>query len=202
VPWPVTLVPMNVVILPCAKRDADRPDAVRILAVLVYQDGVCGFRGKAALDRVMARLPFRGECALDLWPFDLLEYPLLKREAAEGAARSTVIMLSLRGDRLLPAAVKSWIKLWLSQTTRQDQALALLMDESQRQPTTAMETVAYLKCACQRSGVHLFAGFPNTASGAGKAATIRKSAGPVPRFPLPTEAMQQLDGFKHSLAFS
>ena len=196
------LVPMNVMILPCTKRDADGPDAVRISAVLVYQDGVCGFRGKAALDRVMSRVPFGGVCCLDLWPFELLDYPQLKQEAAEGAARSTVIMLSLHGDQPLPAGVNSWLKLWLSQTSGKDQALALLMDESQRYAPAAMVTTSQCDSACQQAGVHLIPGFPNAGCASTSAETVRLPAEPVPRFPLPIEAMQQLEGFKSSLALS
>jgi hypothetical protein len=105
---------MKVTILPCPEKDAKATAPVCISAVVVYEGVACGSRAKAALDRVMARLAFDGVCSLDLWPFELLDYPLLKREAAESAARSDVIVLALRGDRPMPPAVRSWIELWRS----------------------------------------------------------------------------------------
>jgi hypothetical protein len=192
---------MKVMILPCTEPDIERTEPVCLAAIMVYEDAACGARAKTALDRVVSRLPFEGVCSLDLWPFELLDYPLLKLEVAEGAARSAVVALSLHGDQPLPLGVQSWLDLWLSQASREDQAaVAVLMDESQRHAPAAMETVLRLYRACRRGGVALFLGFQNAESAIGQAVKTRLPQNPVPLFPLPTDAVRQLEGLQHSLA--
>ena len=80
---------------------------------------------------------------LDLWNFPILAISHIGNLASQVAAKSDVVILSLRGDAELPDEIKEWIETWSQLIADNDPALVLLVDRHQTSKTCV--AVAYLQ---------------------------------------------------------
>ena len=81
---------------------SDREDIPVFRVVLVFEDFNTGRRAKEAYDFLVANLTHEWQVTSEMWKFELLSSPELRKMAAKDAAVANLVIVSSRGDRELP----------------------------------------------------------------------------------------------------
>lgn len=134
----------------------DLDDKSKFKAVVIYEDGSTGRRAKHFYDKLIHEL--EDECAfsLQLWSFQVLAIPELRKLAVESAAEADFVILSLHGKTGLPVDIRDWIETWSKLIIGKGPALIALIDKSTRRGGTNASALAYLKRVAQRNKVDFF----------------------------------------------
>jgi hypothetical protein len=89
------------------------------------------------------------------WLINLLRLPQLRTIAAQDAAASDIIIISLHDAEALPEDIKSWIDLWLQENGRQPKVLVGLFDVAYRDEKPAMQSC--LDAVARQANMEFFA---------------------------------------------
>jgi hypothetical protein len=123
--------------------------------VIVYEDFITAKRAKQAYEFLVANLTREWRVVCQMWKFELLRLPALRRLAAEDAALADVIIVSCRAEGELPADLRAWVKMWLDYKG-DNVALIALLDCPPGQAEHAQATQAYLERIAQRAHMEFF----------------------------------------------
>jgi hypothetical protein len=124
--------------------------------VIAYEDFETGKHAKRTYDFLTENL--NKECTFtnQMWKFDVLGIPNLRQMAAQDAAQADIVIVSCHGQNPLPAEVKAWIELWISEGIHPVALVALFDEDGSSHPQTEA-TKAYLEQVALRVGMEFFA---------------------------------------------
>jgi hypothetical protein len=131
-------------------------DEPRFKVVIVYEDGPTGRRAKLFYDKLIHQ--FKDECvfSLQLWSFQVLAIPEIRKSAANSIAEADFAILSLHGKVGLPARIRNWIEAWSRQIFDRGPALVALVDSSTARDRQNALTLAYLRDVAQTNRLTFF----------------------------------------------
>jgi hypothetical protein len=134
----------------------DLDDKSKFQAVVIYEDGSTGRRAKHFYDKLVHEL--EDECAfsLQLWSFQVLAIPELRKLAIDSAAQADVVILSLHGKAGLPVDIREWMETWSRLIIGKDLALITLVDKSTMRDGTNASALVYLKRLAKKTRVDFF----------------------------------------------
>jgi len=98
--------------------------------VIMYEDFGTGTRAKKALDYVAEEFGNDLEFRHSLWRLDVLQDPKLDVLTAPALDEADLVIISLRGDRQLPAKIRAIIDQRLAQTANPECALVALFESA------------------------------------------------------------------------
>jgi len=98
--------------------------------VIMYEDFGTGTRAKKALDYVAEEMGNDLEFRYSLWRLDVLQDPKLDVLTAPALDEADLVIISLRGDRQLPAKIRAIIDERLAQTANHECALVALFEST------------------------------------------------------------------------
>ena len=128
--------------------------------VIIYEDGSTGKRAKLFYDKLIHQL--EGECvfSLQLWSFQVLAIPEIRKAAANSIAEADLVIFSLRGEAELPGRLRMWIETWPRQIFDGDPMLIALVDKTTARDSRNALTLAYLRDVAQTNRMHFWSHFP------------------------------------------
>lgn len=121
--------------------------------VIAYEDFETGQHARKTYDFLVEHLGEEFCLHNQMWKFDVLAMPKLREMAASDAAAADIVMVAVRGSNELPAEVKEWMELWLSQGTRAIAVVALFEDSGQSIANLVQD---YLAEVARRANVEFF----------------------------------------------
>jgi len=123
----------------------------RLALLAVFEDSITGTRVREFCQGLARDLGERCQIIQHVWLFGTFRLRELQEIAAEEAAASDLIIISVHQAEVLPDEVKSWIELWLSHKgDRQAVLLALLDATNDESPSP---TQLYLQDVARRGGL-------------------------------------------------
>ena len=124
--------------------------------VIIYEDGPTGKRAKLFYDKLIHQL--EDECAfsLQLWSFQVLAIPEIRKAAADSIAEADFVIFSLRGEAELPPRLRMWIETWPGQNFDRDPMLIALVDKTTARDGRNALTLAYLRDVAQTDRMLFF----------------------------------------------
>jgi len=123
---------------------------------IVYDDFSSGARAKRFADSLADHLGSHGSLCETLWRCDLLENPWFAEQAADESTGGDYIIISLRGDRVLPFGVRQWIEGQLEAAAEHGTWVIGLLGCHQGKHRIVDCNRHFLRCACAARGVHFF----------------------------------------------
>jgi hypothetical protein len=91
----------------------------------------------------------------ELWRFDTLEFPELRRTATRQAGVADIIVVAPDGEGELPPGLRDWIEDWLTQRGGRLGALVAVFEEDAAGQARSA-ACAYLRHVAQRGGLEFF----------------------------------------------
>ena len=134
----------------------DPDDKSQLKAVAIYEDGSTGRRAKRFYDKLILELDGQCDFSLQLWSFQVLAIPELRKLAIESAAQADFVILSLHGKAGLPVDIREWIETWSKLIIGKDLALITLVEKSTTRDGTNASALPYLKRLAKRTKVDFF----------------------------------------------
>src|SRR6201998_3401962 len=139
------------------ERNLDLDDKSKFKVVVIYEDGPTGRRAKHFYDKLIHELEDECVFSLQLWSFQVLAIPEIRKSAAESIAQADFVIFSLRGEAGLPAVVRRWIETWPRKTfDRGPMLIALVDNKSTARDGRNALTLAYLRDVAQTNRVPFF----------------------------------------------
>jgi hypothetical protein len=144
------------------KAEVDSPERIPFANVsalkvaIIYEDFASGTRAKHFAERLADGFSCHCPLAESLWRSELLESPEIAADAARAAADCDYLIISLRGDRLLPLATRQWIEAQLDGAASPAAGLIILADSFQGKWRVVEGTRHYLRTLCIAKGVPFF----------------------------------------------
>ena len=134
---------MRSLLLSQGMLSGERSPSIPFNVVTMYEDFATGKRAKKGLDFVTEELGHGLEFRHSMWRLDILQDPKLKVLATPALAEADLLIISLRGERQLPAKIYVLIGEWLAVKSDRNRALVALFE------STASETdsVVYVRLA-------------------------------------------------------
>ena len=123
--------------------------------VIAYEDCTTGKHAKRACDFLVANLSHEWQVTSQMWKFEVLSIPELREMAAKDAAMASLIIVSSRGDRELPADARAWIEKSLGYKG-DAVALVALFDCPPERAEHAQATQNYLARVAKRGHMEFF----------------------------------------------
>ncbi len=136
--------------------DLDLEIRPTINAVIAYEDLATGKRAKEICNYFSNHLDGDCEVKYDIWRFDVLADPRLKKIAVLDAVSADIIVIALRGDRDLSIDVKTWIGLWLQQKNRPSDILLALFGHEHEKSSMMASNLRYLRNVAARGNMKFF----------------------------------------------
>ena len=124
--------------------------------VIIYEDGSTGKRAKLFYDKLIHQLEDECVFSLELWSFQVLAIPEIRKAAADSIAEADFVIFSLRGEAELPARLRLWIETLPRQIFDRDPMLIALVDRSTSTGGWNGLTLAYLRGVAQTNRVTFF----------------------------------------------
>ncbi|MCI0744275.1 MAG: hypothetical protein L0Y58_02615 [Verrucomicrobia subdivision 3 bacterium] len=132
-------------------------DVPQITVVIAYDTFELGSRAMAVHERLTERLGSTFNLRQELWKFDLLEDPALRRAAARETAAADIVILATSRDAELPLYIREWLEESLQDHTGVGAFVALFEHPHPRiQP--------WLEAIARRKGIDFFAQSATTES--------------------------------------
>lgn len=131
-------------------------DPAELKVTIIYEDIASGQRAKHFAESLAERLESACPLAETMWRSDLLESPLVAELAARAAADCEYLIVSLRGDRVLPFAVRQWIEAHLDGVAEHGTWVVGLLGAYGAKRRTLDGNRHYLRCVCAAKGVEFF----------------------------------------------
>jgi hypothetical protein len=133
-------------------------------AFIIYENVATGKRAKELCDVLASSLSLDCEIEIELFSFESLHVPRMRRLAAAAATHASLIVFSCLG-RHLPLEVWKWTELCLKRPDQPTALVALLAGAlCQTGPPQALET--YLAGLAHRRGMQFFPNRHSSAAGA------------------------------------
>ncbi len=98
--------------------------------VIMYEDFGTGTRAKKALDYVAEEMGNDLEFRYSLWRLDVLQDPKLDVLTAPALDEANLVIISLRGERQLPAKIRAIVDERLAQTANTECALVAVFEST------------------------------------------------------------------------
>src|SRR5256885_686123 len=130
--------------------------------VLLYQDLASGLRAIRAFNYVVHQLDMQADFRVNVWNFDLLLELVKRKRVGNEALDADILMLAAHGQRELPGAVHSWLKLWLNLKKDRSAALVVSLDASAKDSEGGNPILRRLRPLVTGAGVELFSHFSGT----------------------------------------
>jgi hypothetical protein len=127
-----------------------------ISVAIIYEDFASGVRAKRFTERLATELRCTCQLSDSLWKSELLEYSTIAGAAALVTATSDYILVSLRGERILPFAARQWIETQLDTAELHIDGLIVLADYRFGKVRVLEGLRRYLRCICSTKGVPFF----------------------------------------------
>jgi hypothetical protein len=134
----------------------DLDERSKFKVVVIYEDGPTGRRAKHFYDKLIHEVEEECAFSLQLWSFQVLAIPELRRSSVESAAQADFVILSLHGKAGLPLEIREWIETWSKLIIGKGPALIALVDKSTMRGATNDSALAYLKRVAKRTEVDFF----------------------------------------------
>jgi len=134
----------------------DRDDEPTFRVVIIYEDGSTGRRAKLFYEKLVHELEDKCVFSLQLWSFQVLAIPEIRKSAADSIAQADFVIFSLHGEAGLPPRLRSWIETWPRQIFDRDPMLIVLVDRSTATGGWNGLTLAYLRGVAQTNRVTFF----------------------------------------------
>ena len=134
----------------------DRDDEPTFRVVIIYEDGSTGRRAKLFYERLVHELEDKCVFSLQLWSFQVLAIPEIRKSAADSIAQADFVIFSLHGEAGLPARMRSWIETWPRQIFDRDPMLIALVDKTTARDSRNALTLAYLRDVAQTNRMLFF----------------------------------------------
>ena len=131
-------------------------DSSAITVTIIYDDFAGGVRAKDFAERLAEQLGCDCHLSESFWRSDLLECRPVAEEAARAAAECDYLIVSLRGDRVLPFPTRLWIEAQLDGAARRGASLIVLPDSSQGKQGVVEATRRHFRSLCAVKGVAFF----------------------------------------------
>lgn len=125
--------------------------------VITYEDPPTRQRALHLYDRLAQQLLDEYDFQCAWWKADRLLNPALCQQAAEAAARAQMIILSVRADQPLSAAIQGWLQRWLHLRGSHKTALVALLNSSGRGPEQVPRLRAQLQQLARQARADFFA---------------------------------------------
>jgi hypothetical protein len=122
---------------------------------IIYEDVASGVRAKNFAERIAVHLG-GDRYSHSMWRSELLQLPGIAAVAAGLAAESDYLIVSLRGDRILRFAARSWLEAQLNRTELRGQTFVVLSGAGQGRRRVVDGTVHYFQTVCRAKGVAFF----------------------------------------------
>jgi hypothetical protein len=131
-------------------------DEPKFKVVIIYEDGSTGRRAKFFYDKLIHELEDECVFSLQLWSFQVLAIPEIRKSAADSIAQADFVVFSLHGEAGLPARMRRWIETWPRQIFDRGPMLIALVDKSTARDGQNALTLAYLRDVAQTNRVPFF----------------------------------------------
>jgi hypothetical protein len=122
--------------------------------VIMYEDFETRKQAKKGLDYVAKEFGSDLEIRQWIWRLDILQDPKLSVQATPSIAESDLLMISLRGDRKIPAKIRSLIDKRLAQAVNHACALVALLECAVS--ATGSSVYTSLAALARKHGLDLF----------------------------------------------
>lgn len=122
---------------------------------MLYEDFESGKAAKRTCDQLTSNLLDYCTARTQMWKLEVLTIPKLRELSLQDALQADVLVVSLRGDKELPAHVLVWLEQWLSEPRRAMALLALFSPECQHHWRSA-QLRGFFKSIAARAGVEFF----------------------------------------------
>ena len=103
-------------------------EAKQVAVLATFEDSATGTRVKEFCQRLGRHLGRQCRLVEHVWLFSTFRLPELQQIAAEEAATSDVVVISVHQAQSLPDEVKGWIGLWLQRKGNRTAILLALLD--------------------------------------------------------------------------
>jgi len=124
---------------------------------IIYEDRIAGLRAKRFSDMLLTSLGADPDTMPACWRGELIDLPEIAQDISRDAGSSDFVILSLRGDTSLSAAMRLWIESWLAGATGGPASLVALFDADRSIASQAESIRYYLRNVANGSGVAFFA---------------------------------------------
>ena len=124
--------------------------------VIIYEDGSTGKRAKLFYDKLIHQLEDECVFSLQLWSFQVLAIPEIRKAAADSIAEADFVIFSLRGEAELPPRLRMWIETWPRQFFDRDPMLIALVDKTTARDDRNALTLGYLRDVAQTNRMPFF----------------------------------------------
>lgn len=131
-------------------------NASAIRVTIISDDFASGLRAKNFAERLADQLGCHCQFSDSFWRSDLLDCWQIANTATLAAADCDYLIVSLRGDRVLPFFARHWIEAQLDSIAARDAALIVLPDSNQGNRQIVEATRHHFRSLCFRKGVAFF----------------------------------------------
>lgn len=131
-------------------------DSSTITVTIIYDDFAGGVRAKNFAERLAEQLGCDCHLSESFWRSDLLECRPVAEEAARAAADCDYLLVSLRGDRVVPFPTRLWIEAQLDSAARRGASLIVLPDSGRGNQGVVEATRRHFRSLCAVKGVAFF----------------------------------------------
>lgn len=138
------------------QHSARLSEPAELKVTIIYEDLASGQRAKHFAESLAERLESACPLSETMWRSDLLDSPLVADLAARAAADCEYLIISLRGDRVLPFAVRQWIEAHLDSVAEHGIWVVGLLGAYGTKRRTLDGNRHYLRCVCAAKGVEFF----------------------------------------------
>jgi len=112
----------------------------KVAAVAAYEDSHTDSRVHEFCHNLARCLGEQCEVSKQMWLINELRIPQLRVIAAREAAAADMVIVSIHHAQSLPAEVKDWIELWVSEKRRRPVVLLALLDAAYRGDSNPLKT--------------------------------------------------------------
>lgn len=137
-------------------NDSPIEEAAALKVVIIYEDFDTALRAKKFTEDLEAKLGCACRWADSIWRSELLESPEIADEAALDASDCDYLIVSLRGDHVLPFAARQWIESQLDGAAERNAGLIVLSDSNLGKWRVVEGTRHYFRGVCAERGVAFF----------------------------------------------
>jgi hypothetical protein len=124
--------------------------------LLLHEDLPTGLRAKEALNNLEEQFEIKTCFHISLFRFGMLADAELAGPALQQAKQADILLLSLHGDRQLPAAVRIWLLRWLESRDFKPCALVVSLDSNIQDSLQSNSTLNFLRDITAPLEVDLF----------------------------------------------
>ncbi len=131
-------------------------DSTAIHVAIIYEEFLSGARAKHFAEQLAEGLGSTCPLAESMWRSDMLECPSIATLAAGAAADCDYLILSLRGDRVLPPATRGWIEARLDGAAGHLACVIALLGSDDGKSRVLDGNRQYLRAMCAANRVVFF----------------------------------------------